>query len=125
MKETYICSRDFRLILNLRAFIEFNLTQTTYVFNMISPKAGAGESYSQVFATLINKPAVLAAVAGQVGCFFSFFFFFFFCGGGGRVVFFISYILSSFSNASSLGRRLDMLKYCGLGRYNPTIVVSY
>ena len=53
-------------------------------------------------------PAVLAAGAGPVGCFFFFFFFFF-----------ISSILSSFSNASSLGRRLDMLKYCGLGRYNP------
>ena len=34
-------------------------------------------------------------------------------------------ILSSFSNASSVGRRLDILKYCGLGRYNPAAVVSY
>ena len=41
------------------------------------------------------------------------------------IIFFISSILSSFSNASSLGRRLDKLKYCGLGRYNPTVVVSY
>ena len=24
-----------------------------------------------------------------------------------------------------LGRRLDILKYCGLGRYNPAVVVSY
>ena len=24
-----------------------------------------------------------------------------------------------------LGRRLDILKYCGLGRYNPMVVVSY
>ena len=39
-------------------------------------------------------------------------------------VFFISSILSSFSNASSLGRRLDILKYCGLGHYNSTVVVS-
>ena len=50
-------------------------------------------------------PAVLAAGAGLVGCFSS--------------------ILFSFSNAPSLGRRLDMLKYCGLGRYNPVVVVSY
>ena len=34
------------------------------------------------------------------------------------LLFFISSILSSFSNASSLGRRLDILKYCGLGHYN-------
>ena len=69
-------------------------------------------------------PAMLAAGAGWVGCFlfcFGFFiiiiiFFFFF---------FISPILSSFSNASSLGRRLDILKYCGLGRYNPTVVAGY
>ena len=54
-------------------------------------------------------PAVLAAGAGRVGCFY----------------FFISFILSSFSNASALGRRLDILKYCGLGRYDPTVVVSY
>ena len=30
-----------------------------------------------------------------------------------------------FSNASSLGERLDILKYCGLGCYNPTVVISY
>ena len=34
----------------------------------------------------------------------------------------ISCILSSFSNASSVGRRLDILKYCGLGRSNPAVV---
>ena len=45
--------------------------------------------------------------------------------GGLFFIFFISSILSSFSNASSLGRRLDILKYCGLGRYNSTVVVSY
>ena len=56
-------------------------------------------------------PAVLAAGAGQAGYVLYFF----------NLV----YILSSFSNASSLGRRLDILKYCGLGRYNPTVVVSY
>ena len=39
--------------------------------------------------------------------------------------FIISSSLFSFSNASSLGRLLDMLKYCGLGRHNPTVVVSY
>ena len=37
------------------------------------------------------------------------------------LIFFISSILSSFSNASSLGRRLDILKYCGLGPYNPMV----
>ena len=57
-------------------------------------------------------PAVLAGGAGRVGSFFLFFFFF------------ISSILSSFSDASSFWRRLDILKYCGLGRYNPTVVVS-
>ena len=57
-------------------------------------------------------PAVLAAGAGRVGCFFYFF------------LFPLAY-LSSFSNASSFGRRLDILKYCGLGRFNPTVVVSY
>ena len=51
--------------------------------------------------------------------FFLFFFFCFFFVVVVVVFFFISSILSSFSNASSLGRRLDILKYCGLGRYNP------
>ena len=46
-------------------------------------------------------PDVLAAGAGHMGCFL------------------ILSILSSFSNASSLGRRLDILKYCSLGCYNP------
>ena len=48
--------------------------------------------------------------------------------GAGRMVFlfiFISSIQFSFSNAISLGRRLDILKYCGFGRYYPTVVVSY
>ena len=54
---------------------------------------------------------MLAAGAGQVGCFL--------------YIFFSSSILSSFSNAQSVGRRLDILKYCGLGRYNPAVVVSY
>ena len=39
--------------------------------------------------------------------------------------FFISSILSSFSYASSVGRLLDSLKYLGLGRYDPAVVVSY
>ena len=50
------------------------------------------------------------------------------CGTGRAVLylyFFNSPILSSFSNASSVGRRLDILKYCGLGRYNSAKVVSY
>ena len=55
-------------------------------------------------------PAVLAAGAGRVGCF---------------LYFFIWSILSSFSNASSVWRVLDVLKYCGLGRYNPAVVGSY
>ena len=57
---------------------------------------------------------MLAAGAGRVSCFLV-------------VVSFghISSILSSFSNASSAGRRPDILKYCGLGRYNPVVVVSY
>ena len=57
-------------------------------------------------------PAVLAAGMGCVGCFYIY-------------IFFISSFLSSFSNASSVGRRLDILKYCGLCRYNPAEVVSY
>ena len=52
------------------------------------------------------------------------------CGTGGLFFvvfffFFVSTILSSFSDASSLGRELDILNYCGLGRYNPTVVISY
>ena len=62
--------------------------------------------------TVVQGPAVLAAVMGWVGCSFYF-------------VFISSILLSSFSNASSLGKRLDILKYCGLGRYNSTVVVSY
>ena len=42
-----------------------------------------------------HVPVVLAAPAGRVGCF---------------CLFFISSMLSSFSKASSLGRRLDILK---------------
>ena len=57
----------------------------------------------------VQGPAVLAASAGRVGCLFIFYFF-------------VSSILSSFSNASSLWGRLDILKYCGLGRYNPMVV---
>ena len=34
-------------------------------------------------------------------------------------------ILSSFSNTSSVVRQLDILKYCGLGRSNPAVVVNY
>ena len=49
------------------------------------------------------------------------------CGTGGMffVYSFISSILSSFSNASYDWRRLDILKYCGLGRYNLAVVVNY
>ena len=69
--------------------------------------------------------AVLAAGAVRVGCFFFFFlfvFFFFFLFV--FFFFFSSRILSSFSNASYLGRRPDILKYCGTGRYNLAVVVS-
>ena len=80
--------------------------------------------------TVGQGPAVFAAGVGRVGCFCSLFvvvvffvvvFFvvvFFFC-----FFFVLSSILSSFSNASSVGRRLDILKYCG--RYNPAVLVSY
>ena len=64
-----------------------------------------------------HGPAVPAAGAGR-GWFFFFVFFVFCC------CCFISSVLSSFSNASSLGRRLDILQYCGIGRYNPAVVVS-
>ena len=76
-------------------------------------------AYSAVAGVLLlwhmvgQGPAALATGAGRIGFFFSSFFFL------------ISSILSSFSNASYLGRRLDILKYCGVGRYNPAIVVSY
>ena len=50
-------------------------------------------------------PAVLAAVAGRVGCFF--------------------FIFSSRLSYLPFGRWLDILKYCGLGSYNPTVVASY
>ena len=58
-------------------------------------------------------PVLLAGGVGQVGYFLFIIFFL------------ILSILSSFSNASSVWRRLDILKYCGLGHYNPAVVVSY
>ena len=64
--------------------------------------------------------AVLAEVRDGWAVFFFFFFLFFV-----SFFFVISSILSSFSNASSIGRLLDILKYCGLGRYNPAVVVTY
>ena len=73
----------------------------------------------------MQGPAVLAAAAGRVGCFFFFCCFcLFVCFVVVVCCFFVfSSILSSFSNASSVGRRLDILKYCG--RYNLAAVVSY
>ena len=53
-------------------------------------------------------PTVLSAGAGRVGYF---------------LVFHLVYPIF-FSNTSSLGRRLDILKYCGRGRYNPTVVTT-
>ena len=78
-------------------------------------------------------PAVLARGAGRVVFVFFFFYFFYFIlfffifylFFFRFLFFFISSILSSFSDASSLERRLDILKYCGLGHYYPTVVVSY
>ena len=55
--------------------------------------------------------AVLAAGVGWMGCF---------CGFSSSH---LSYL--SFCNASSLGWRLDILKYYDLVHYNPTVVVSY
>ena len=57
-----------------------------------------------------QESTVPAAGAKRVGCSLSFF---------------ISFILSSFSDASSLGRQLVILKYCGLGRHNTAVVVRY
>ena len=50
-------------------------------------------------------PAVLAAGAGRVGCFLFCFFVFIF------LFFVFVFFLSRLSYASSLGTRLDMLKY--------------
>ena len=61
-------------------------------------------------------PAVLAVLAAGVGWVDCFFFLY---------IVFISSFLSSFPNASSVGRRLDILKYCGLCRYYPVEVVSF
>ena len=69
-------------------------------------------------------PAVLAAGVGWVGC--SFFGYFFLSVSSILSSFLsVSSILSSFSNALSLGRWLDILNYCGLGCYYPTVVVNY
>ena len=57
-----------------------------------------------------SGPAVLAVGAEQVDYF---------------ILFVISFVLFSFSNASSVGKRLDILKYCGIGCYNPAVSVSY
>ena len=59
--------------------------------------------------TLAYGRAVLAAGAGRVG-----FFFFSSC---------LPYL--PFLMPQYLGRRPDILKYCGAGRYNPAVVVSY
>ena len=71
-----------------------------------------------LFAYGRQGPAVLAG-AGWVG--YVVFVLFFFL----LLFFLISSILSSFPNASCVGRRLDILKYCGLGLSNPAVVVSY
>ena len=66
----------------------------------------------QLWHMVGQGPAVLAAGAERVGFFFFLFFF-------------ISSILFSFPNASFVGRRLDILKYCDLGRFNPAVVGLY
>ena len=85
-----------------------------FFFSWVASSAGAGVLL--LWHMVGQGHAVLAAGAGRVGCFFLFFFSF---------VCFSSRILSSFSNASYLGRRPDILKYCGTGRYNLAVVVSY
>ena len=61
-------------------------------------------------------PAVLIAGAGQVGCFYVFFFLFFFH---------LVYPIFPFQMPHLLGNDRTELKYCGLGCYNPVVVVSY
>ena len=55
-------------------------------------------------------PTVLAAGAGQVGCFL------FFSSHQSYLPFLMPHVF---------GVWLDILKYCGFGRYNLTVVVSY
>ena len=58
-------------------------------------------------------PAVLVAGAGWVGCFVLLFFFH------------LVYSIFPFLMPHLLGDDWTGLKYCGLGHYNPTVVVSY
>ena len=58
--------------------------------------------------TLAYGRAVLAAGAGRVGFFFS-----------SRLPY-LPFLMPQY-----LGRRPDILKYCGAGHYNPAVVVSY
>ena len=63
--------------------------------------------------------ACIAAGVGRVG-------YFFFLISSGRMGYFFYLVYPIIlSNASSAGRRLDILKYCGLGRYNPAVIVTY
>ena len=70
---------------------------------------------------------MLAAGAGRVGCLFFFCFFFFVVYF--LLLFFLFFVFSSrlsyLPNPSSVGRRLDILKYCGFGRYSQAVVVSF
>ena len=47
------------------------------------------------------------------------------CGTGGLFFFFFFFFHLVYPNASSVGRWLDILKYCGLDRYNTAVGVSY
>ena len=85
------------------------------------PKVGVWVGRWCWVASSVGRPTTLAYGRAEARCACSR------CGTSGLlfIYFFISSNLSSFSNASSLRRWLDILKYCGLGRYNPTVVVSY
>ena len=58
---------------------------------------------------------MLAASVGQVGCFFIYICF---STRLSCLTFLILHLMGD-------GWTVDILKYCGLGRYNPAVVVSY
>ena len=101
----------FRLIIIFTELVLYPFSCRAMVLGSFQCRVG----HPTTLAMVGQEPAVLAAGAGRVDCVYFFF----------SLLFFISSILSSFSNASYLGRRLDILKYCGVGRYNPAVVVSY
>ena len=120
---------------SMRLYLRYRKKMNAQVIYLREVKLGSFQCWGVLLLWHMvgQGPAALAAGAGRVGCFFFFFFFFVFFVVFFffllllllLLLFFITSILSSFSKASSLRRRLDILKYCGLGRYNPTAVVSY